>query len=37
LARMGRIGLGIRLPLTVLDDSFHAEVESALRESGVLN
>ncbi|OOZ42396.1 4-hydroxy-tetrahydrodipicolinate synthase [Solemya elarraichensis gill symbiont] len=37
LARMGRIGLGIRLPLTVLDDSCHAEVESALRESGVLN
>lgn len=36
LHRMGLIDEGIRLPLTPLDPTFHAEVEDALAESGVL-
>ncbi|MDV2079436.1 4-hydroxy-tetrahydrodipicolinate synthase [Marinobacter xestospongiae] len=36
LARMGLIGEGIRLPLTVLDQKFHSEVEDALNAAGVL-
>lgn len=36
LQRMGMIGEGIRLPLTPLSDKFHAEVEDALKASGVL-
>jgi 4-hydroxy-tetrahydrodipicolinate synthase len=36
LTAMGRMGEGIRLPLVPLDESFHATVRSALRESGVL-
>ncbi|MDY6798756.1 MAG: 4-hydroxy-tetrahydrodipicolinate synthase [Pseudomonadota bacterium] len=36
LYRMGLIGLAIRLPLTPLSEKFHAEVEEALRASGVL-
>ncbi|WP_144821984.1 4-hydroxy-tetrahydrodipicolinate synthase [Marinobacter piscensis] len=36
LQRMGMIGEGIRLPLTQLSEKFHAEVEEALAESGVL-
>ena len=35
LARMGRIGPGIRLPLTVLSPPCHAVVEAALAEAGV--
>ncbi|MEO8134987.1 MAG: 4-hydroxy-tetrahydrodipicolinate synthase [Betaproteobacteria bacterium] len=34
LMEMGRIGAGIRLPLTPLDDRFHETVRAALRESG---
>lgn len=36
LHRMGMIGEGIRLPLTVLDEKFHAEVEDALKAGGAL-
>ncbi|HLV77536.1 MAG TPA: 4-hydroxy-tetrahydrodipicolinate synthase [Marinobacter sp.] len=36
LNRMGMIGEGLRLPLTPLGEKFHAEVEDALRASGVL-
>lgn len=36
LHRMGMIGEGIRLPLTVLNEKFHAEVEDALKAAGVL-
>ncbi|MDC0661972.1 4-hydroxy-tetrahydrodipicolinate synthase [Marinobacter sp. SS21] len=36
LNRMGLIGEGIRLPLTVLNEKFHAEVEGALNAAGVL-
>ena len=36
LQRMGRIESGIRLPMTPLDPSRYAVVESALRRSGVL-
>ncbi|MDX1457670.1 MAG: 4-hydroxy-tetrahydrodipicolinate synthase [Marinobacter sp.] len=36
LHRMGMIGEGIRLPLTVLNERFHAEVEDALKAAGVL-
>ena len=36
LARMGKIGLGIRLPLTVLADAYQPEVENAMRQSGIL-
>jgi 4-hydroxy-tetrahydrodipicolinate synthase len=35
LQRMGRIGEGIRLPLTVLDPIYHAQLESALRSAGI--
>lgn len=36
LAEMGKIGLGIRLPLCPLGAAHHATVRGALRESGVL-
>ncbi|MEH6356284.1 MAG: 4-hydroxy-tetrahydrodipicolinate synthase [Marinobacter sp.] len=36
LHRMGMIGDGLRLPLTVLSEQFHGEVEEALKASGVL-
>ncbi len=36
LARMGRIGDGIRLPLTALAPEFHETVTGALREAGCL-
>jgi 4-hydroxy-tetrahydrodipicolinate synthase len=36
LQRMGMIGDGLRLPLTVLSEQFHGEVEEALKASGVL-
>jgi 4-hydroxy-tetrahydrodipicolinate synthase len=36
LQRMGKIGAGIRLPLTPLSDGYHATVEAALREAGLL-
>jgi 4-hydroxy-tetrahydrodipicolinate synthase len=36
LHRMGMIGNGLRLPLTVLSEKFHSEVEDALKASGVL-
>jgi len=37
LARMGRIGEGIRLPLTPLASAFHETVTGALREAGCLS
>ncbi len=36
LAKMDKIGLGIRLPLTVLDSACQPRVEAALKKSGVL-
>jgi 4-hydroxy-tetrahydrodipicolinate synthase len=36
LARMGRCGHHLRLPLTGLSETHHAAVESALREAGAL-
>ena len=36
LQRMGRIPEGIRLPMTPLAQEFHAPVEAALRDAGVL-
>ena len=36
LARMGRIGPALRLPLVPLGDAHHAAVEAALREAGAL-
>ncbi|MED5621255.1 4-hydroxy-tetrahydrodipicolinate synthase [Ideonella sp. BN130291] len=36
LARMGRIGGALRLPLTPLSDAHHAALEQALRDGGVL-
>jgi 4-hydroxy-tetrahydrodipicolinate synthase len=36
LQRMGRMQGGIRLPMTPLDPKYHAVVEAALRDSGVL-
>jgi 4-hydroxy-tetrahydrodipicolinate synthase len=36
LAEMGRIGPGLRLPLTALDAQFHAVVRAALREANCL-
>ncbi len=36
LARMGRMGEGIRLPLTPLAPAFHETVTAALREAGCL-
>ena len=36
LHAMGRIGSGIRLPLTVLDSKYHASVSAALRKAGAL-
>jgi 4-hydroxy-tetrahydrodipicolinate synthase len=35
LQRMGVIGEGIRLPLTVLEPTYHAQVDSALRAAGI--
>ncbi len=35
LASMGLIGEGIRLPLTVLDSAFHADVTAALEETAL--
>ena len=37
LAEMGRIGAGIRLPLTPLSENKHAIVRAALRSAGVLH
>jgi len=37
LHAMGRIGTGIRLPLTPLDEKYHAEVSDALRKAGALS
>jgi len=37
LHAMGRIGLGIRLPLTPLDEQFHEVVSAALRKAGALS
>lgn len=36
LSEMGMIGLGIRLPLTVLSEKYHAEVRQAMHEAGVI-
>jgi 4-hydroxy-tetrahydrodipicolinate synthase len=36
LARMGKIGPALRLPLVPLSDAHHAPLEAALREAGVL-
>ncbi len=36
LAEMGRIGTGIRLPLTELDRRYHEPVRAALRQAGIL-
>lgn len=36
LARMGRCGYHLRLPMTGLSDTHHAAIESALREAGSL-
>lgn len=36
LNKMGRIGAGIRLPLTVLDSKYHDSVSAALRKAGAL-
>lgn len=36
LHRIGKIGLGIRPPLTVLEQEFHAPLEEALRAAGAL-
>ncbi|MGK0526357.1 MAG: 4-hydroxy-tetrahydrodipicolinate synthase, partial [Pseudomonadales bacterium] len=36
LQRMGMIGEGIRLPLTPFSEKFHAELEEAMKASGVL-
>lgn len=36
LAEMGRIGTGIRLPLTWLSDGCHDDLRTALRQAGVL-
>lgn len=36
LAEMGMMGLGIRLPLTVLSEKYHEPVREALRHAGLL-
>jgi 4-hydroxy-tetrahydrodipicolinate synthase len=36
LAEMGRIGVGIRLPMTVLDQQYHELVRAAMAEAGIL-
>ncbi|MGO1750182.1 MAG: 4-hydroxy-tetrahydrodipicolinate synthase [Marinobacter sp.] len=36
LQRMGMMGKGIRLPLTPFSEKFHAELEEAMKASGVL-
>ncbi|MGI4858028.1 MAG: 4-hydroxy-tetrahydrodipicolinate synthase [Janthinobacterium lividum] len=35
LARLGRIGAGIRLPLTPLSEGFHETLDAALRDAGL--
>ena len=35
LQHMGRIGEGIRLPLTGLESTYHAQLESAMRAAGI--
>ena len=35
LLQMGRIGAGIRLPLTPLSEKFHASLRDALRDAGI--
>lgn len=37
LARMGRIDSGIRLPMTMLSEQYHAQVQDALLTCGVLS
>lgn len=37
LAHMGKIDSGIRLPMTVLSDQYHAQVRTALNACGVLS
>lgn len=37
LSDMGHIGTGIRLPLTILAESFHPQVHQALLDSGILS
>ena len=36
LSRMGKIGPALRLPLVPLSDAYHAPLEAALREAGLL-
>jgi len=36
LSRMGRMDAGLRLPLTVLSECYHAELEQAMEKAGVL-
>ena len=36
LAEMGLMGLGIRLPLTVLADEFHGTIRDALKSSEII-
>lgn len=35
LHQLGKIGLGIRLPLTVLDEKFHNELKEAMHAAGI--
>jgi len=37
LNRLGRIPLGIRLPLTILDTKYHNNLELILKELSLLN
>ncbi|MCB1644319.1 MAG: 4-hydroxy-tetrahydrodipicolinate synthase [Pseudomonadales bacterium] len=36
LMEMGRIGAGIRLPLTILSEQYHEAVRTAMRQAGVI-
>lgn len=36
MTEMGLMGLGIRLPLTVLADEYHSTVREALRSSKII-
>jgi 4-hydroxy-tetrahydrodipicolinate synthase len=36
LAEMGRVGAGIRLPLTRFSEGFHEELRAAMRQAGIL-
>lgn len=36
LAEMGRMGTGIRLPLTRFSDGYHEELRAAMRQAGIL-